>query len=197
MTSKQFAIAKFAFITIVITHFLGSAPVKASCPTPLLDSDFEEQTSKSVSNPWVPEGKVGIDSGMGNSNSGQNNIWMRNVSGWNGISQRVKLQPNTEYELKAYIRTSENVTDGHFGIRDTNQNAFVEIKFGRLPQYIPLTLRFVTGNDSEYNIFSGFWAVGEDSWVQVDSYSLTGGICKQDEQQKEGPGDVGTQGNNN
>ncbi len=122
---------------------------------------------------------------------------MRNVSGWNGISQRVRLQPKTEYELKAYIRTSENVTDGHFGVRDANQNAFIEIKFGRLPQYIPLTLRFVTGrlpqyipltlrfvtgNESEYNISTGFWAVGEDSWVQVDSYSLTATMCKQDEQ---------------
>jgi hypothetical protein len=186
MTSKKLAITKFAFITILITNFLGSTQVKASCPNALLDSDFEQQTSKSVSLPWIPEGQVGIDLGTGNSNSGINNVWMRNVSGWNGISQRIKLQPNTEYELKAYIRTSENVTDGHFGVRDTNQNAFVEIKFGRLPQYIPLTLRFVTGNESEYNISTGFWAIGQDSWVQVDSYSLTATMCKQEEQGTEG-----------
>jgi hypothetical protein len=185
MSTTSFAYAKFAFITIVITHLLGSAQVKASCPTPLSDSDFEEQTSPIVRNPWVGEGNVGIDLKMGNSNSAQNNVWMQNVSGWNGISQRVKLQPNTEYELKAYIWTSENVTDGHFGVRDTNQNAFVEIKFGRLPQYIPLTLRFVTGNESEYNIFTGFWAIGQDSWVRVDNYSLTGGVCKQEEQETE------------
>lgn len=194
MSTTSFAYAKFAFITIVITHFLGSAQVKASCPNVLLDSDFEEQTSKSVSNPWVSEGNVGIDSGMGNSNSGKNNVWIRNFSGWNGISQHVKLQPYTEYELKAYIRTSENVRDGHFGVRDTNQNVFVEIKFGRLPQYIPLTLRFFTSNASEHNISTGFWAVGEDSWVQVDSYSLTATMCKQEEQGTEGQG--GKQTNN-
>ncbi|OUL35440.1 hypothetical protein BV372_11395 [Nostoc sp. T09] len=196
MTSKQFAIGTVAlFITIGITHCLGSAKVKASCPTPLLDGDFEAQTSPTVSSPWVSEGKVGIDRGMGNSNSAQNNVWMRNVSGWNGISQRIKLQPNTEYELKAYIRTSENVTDGSFGVRDANQKAFIELKFGRLGQYVPLTLRFVTGNEPEYHIFTGFWAVGQDSWVQVDNYTLTGSRCKQEEQGKEGQ--EGQERNNN
>jgi hypothetical protein len=120
---------------------------------------------------------------------------MRNVSGWNGISQRIKLQPNTEYELKAYIRTSENVTDGSFGVRDANQKAFVELKFGRLAQYIPLTLRFVTGNEPEYNIFTGFWAVGQDSWVQVDNYTLTGGTCKQKQQGTEGQEEQGRNNN--
>ncbi|BAY23649.1 hypothetical protein NIES2100_34410 [Calothrix sp. NIES-2100] len=183
MTSKQFAIATVTlFITIGITQCLGSVKVKASCPTPLFDGDFEEQSSQIVASPWVAEGKTDIDRGMGNSNSGQNNVSMRNVTGWNSISQRIKLQPNTEYELKAYVRTSENVTDGYFGVRDANQNAFVELKFGRLSQYIPLTLRFVTGNESEYNIFTGFWAVGQDSWVQVDNYTLTGGTCKQEQQ---------------
>jgi Carbohydrate binding domain len=183
MTSKQFAIGTVAlFITIGIIHYLGSAKVKAACPTPLLDGDFEAQTSPQASSPWVAEGNTVVDLAIGNSNSGKNNISMRNVTGWNGISQRVKLQPNTEYELKVYVRTSENVTDGSFGIRDANQNPFVEIKFGRLPQYLPLTLRFVTGNESEYNISTGFWAVGRDSWVQVDNYTLTGGTCKQEQQ---------------
>ncbi|MBD2356457.1 carbohydrate binding domain-containing protein [Tolypothrix sp. FACHB-123] len=189
MTSKQFALGTVAlFITIGIIHDLGSAKVAATCPTPLLDGDFEEQISPKVSSPWVAEGNTAVDLAIGNSNSGQNNISMRNINGWNGISQRLKLQPNTEYELKAYVRTSENVTDGSFGVRDANQKSFVEIKFGRLPQYLPLTLRFVTGNESEYHIVTGFWAIGQDSWVQVDNYTLTGGTCKQEQQGIEGQG---------
>ncbi|MBD2204621.1 hypothetical protein H6G33_07475 [Calothrix sp. FACHB-1219] len=183
MTSKQFAIGTVAlFITIGIIHYLGSAKVTAACPSPLLDGDFEEQISPTVSSPWVADGNITVDLAAGNSNSGKNNISMRNFTGWNSISQRIKLQPNTEYELKAYVRTSENITDGSFGLRDANQKPFIEIKFGRLPQYLPLTLRFVTGSESDYNIVTGFWALSQDSWVQVDNYTLTGGTCKQEQQ---------------
>ncbi|MDZ7957812.1 MAG: hypothetical protein RMY34_07880 [Aulosira sp. DedQUE10] len=179
MASKKLSVSKVAlFITTLTTLNLSSAKVQAACPTPLSDGDFEQQMSQKVSSPWITEGKVGIDLGIGNSNSGKNNVWMRNFSGWNGISQRVKLQANTEYELKAYVRTSGNVTDGVFGVRDTTQNPLVELKFGSLPQYVPLTLRFVTGNESEYNILTGFWAISQDSWVQVDNYSLTASMCK-------------------
>ncbi|BAY97768.1 hypothetical protein NIES37_17130 [Tolypothrix tenuis PCC 7101] len=182
MASKHFSFSKFAlFITTLISCNFISAKVQAACPTLLLDGDFEQQASPKVSNPWVAEGEVGIDREIGNSNSGKNNVWMRNFSGWNGISQRVKLQPNAEYELKAYVRTSGNVTDGEFGVRDSNKNPLVELKFGSLSQYIPLTIKFVTGNESEYNIFTGFWAISQDSWVQVDNYSLTATMCKDEE----------------
>ncbi|BAY88487.1 MULTISPECIES: hypothetical protein [unclassified Tolypothrix] len=182
MASKNFLFSKFAlFITTLISCNFSSATVKATCPTLLLDGDFEQQASPTLNSPWEAEGQVGVDREIGNSNSGKNNVWMRNFSGWNGISQRVKLQPNAEYELKAYVRTSGNVTDGEFGVRDSNKNSLVELKFGSLSQYIPLTIKFVTGNESEYNIFTGYWAVSQDSWVQVDNYSLTATMCKDEE----------------
>ncbi|MDZ8053607.1 MAG: hypothetical protein RMX68_007505 [Aulosira sp. ZfuVER01] len=178
MFSKQFAIAKIAiFITTIVTLGLGSTQAQASCASPLSGGDFEGQTSQRVSSPWVGEGRVGIDRGLGYSNAGKNNVWMRNVSGWNAIRQRVRLQPNTQYQLTAYVRTSANVTDGYFGVRDARQKVFSEIKFGSLPRYTPLTLSFRTGSETEYNIFTGFWALGQDTWVQVDDYRLTGGSC--------------------
>ncbi|AFY35469.1 hypothetical protein [Calothrix sp. PCC 7507] len=165
------------FITTIVTLNIGSAKTPASCASPLSGGDFEGQPSQRVSSPWVAEGRVGVDQGLNYSYAGKNNVWMRNVSGWNGIRQRVKLQPNTQYKLTAYVRTSGNVTDGYFGVRDAQQKVFSEQKFGSLPRYTPLTIQFRTGNESTYNIFTGFWALGQDSWVQVDDYRLTGGSC--------------------
>ncbi|BAY98914.1 hypothetical protein NIES37_28920 [Tolypothrix tenuis PCC 7101] len=179
MTSKQLSLSKIAvFITAVISLSFPSTKTPASCAAPLNGGDFEAQTNQRISSPWVGEGRVGVDIGLGYSNRGKNNVWMRNVSGWNGIRQRVRLQPNTQYKLTAYIRTSGNVTDGYFGVRDAQQKVFSEIKFGSLPRYTPMTLSFRTGNETVYNIFTGFWALGQDSWVQVDDYSLTGGSCE-------------------
>ncbi|MDZ7962991.1 MAG: hypothetical protein RMY34_34885 [Aulosira sp. DedQUE10] len=178
MASKQFSISKIAvFLTAVTALNFCSTQAQASCTSPLTSGDFEAQTRQRLSSPWVGEGRVGVDIGLGYSNGGKNNVWMRNTSGWNGIRQRVRLQPNTQYKLTAYIRTSGNVTDGYFGVRDARQKVFSEIKFGSLPRYTPLTLSFRTGNKTQYNIFTGFWALGQDSWVQVDDYSLTGGSC--------------------
>lgn len=178
MAKLQFSISKIAaVITTLVTLSFSATQTHASCAAPLSGGNFEGQTSQRVSSPWVGEGRVGIDVGAGYSHSGRNNAWMRNVSGWNGIRQRVRLQPNTQYVLTAYVRTSGNVTDGYFGVRDARQKVFTELKFGSLPRYTPLTLRFRTGNESVYNIFTGFWALGQDSWVQVDDYRLSGGSC--------------------
>ncbi|MGH1397027.1 MAG: hypothetical protein ACRAVC_23775 [Trichormus sp.] len=182
MAKPQFSIGKIAaFITTLVTLSFSTTQTHASCAAPLSGGNFEGQTSQTVSSPWAGEGRVGIDRGLGYSHSGSNNAWMRNVSGWNGIRQRVILQPNTQYLLTAYVRTSGNVTDGYFGVRDARQKVFSELKFGSLPRYTQLTLRFRTGNETEYNIFTGFWALGQDSWVQVDNYSLSGGSCHDSE----------------
>ena len=143
---------------------------QASCASPYGNLDFEQQSLSY----WETEGRAGLDLNKGFSFWGQNNAWMRNVSGWNGIRQQVRLKPNSNYILEAYVRTSANVTDGYFGVRDTQQKVWSELKFGSLPQYTKLTLQFRTGNASTYNIFTGLWALGQDSWVQVDNYSLKG-----------------------
>lgn len=143
---------------------------QAICASPYSNLGFEQQPSSY----WKTEGRAGFDINKGYSFQGRNNAWMRNVSGWNGIRQEVHLKPNSNYILEAYVRTSGNVTDGYFGVRDTQQKVWSELKFGTLPQYTKLTLQFRTGNASTYNIFTGFWALGQDSWVQVDNYSLSG-----------------------
>lgn len=157
------------FSSILLTN-IPINQVQAQCTAPYSNLDFEQQPSSY----WVTEGRAGFDVNKGYSFKGENNAWMRNVSGWNGIRQKVRLKPNSNYILEAYVRTSGNVTDGYFGVRDARQKVWSELKFGSLTQYTKLTMQFRTGNTQEYNIFTGFWALGEDSWVQVDNYSLKG-----------------------
>ena len=169
---------KKGILTNILNATLGSILLtnifinqgQASCASPYGNLDFEQQPSSY----WVTEGRAGFDINKGYSFRGRNNAWLRNVSDWNGIRQQVRLKPNSNYILEAYVRTSANVTDGYFGVRDTQQKVWSELKFGSLPQYTKLTLQFRTGNASTYNIFTGFWALGQDSWVQVDTYSLKG-----------------------
>jgi hypothetical protein len=184
-TTKK-SIAKVAVFIPSLLTLLVSTPAtisltpskaQALCIALPFDKGFEEQNAQRVSGKWTSEGRAGIDRGLNYSFSGKNNAWMRNVSGWNGIRQRITLQPNTQYKLTAYVRTSANVTDGYLGVRDARQKVYSELKFGSSPNYKTLTLQFRTNNESEYNIFTGFWALGQDSWVQVDDYSLTGGSC--------------------
>jgi hypothetical protein len=149
---------------------IGINQAQASCAAPYSNLDFEQQPSSY----WQTEGRAGFDIKKGFSFKGENNAWMRNVSGWNGIRQQVRLKPNSNYILEAYVRTSGNVTDGYFGVRDSQQKVWSELKFANLSEYTKLTLQFRTGNASTYNIFTGLWALGQDSWVQVDGFSLKG-----------------------
>jgi hypothetical protein len=165
---------------VLLTGLLGfnlaATSAQASCAHPLQDGDFEIQQDLRFSAFWVAEGHAGADIAKNNSLTGRNNAWIRNRSGWNGMRQRLRLTPNRNYVIRAYVRTSSNFKEGYFGIRHANQAVLSEVKFGPKSQYQQLTVNFRTGNATEYNIFTGFWGPGEDAWVQVDNVSLGGSI---------------------
>ncbi|MBD2325783.1 hypothetical protein [Alkalinema sp. FACHB-956] len=163
-----------AFLTGLLGWNLAATSAQAMCANPLKDSRFEEQKIGRILPPWVAEGRAGIDINQGYSYEGRNNAWLRNTSGWNALRQKVRLVPNRNYVIRAYVRTSGNVQDGYFGVRHGNQAVLAEVKFGPQAQYKQLTVRFRTGDATEYNIFAGFWAPGADAWVQVDNLSLEG-----------------------
>jgi hypothetical protein len=140
----------------------------AQCVNPLRDGGFEAQRSRFVSNPWVAEGRAGIDIGRGLSARGRNNAWARNTAGWNGIRQAIRLNAGIVYTLKARIRTSTNVRDGYFGFRNPFQRPVSETRFGPLPTYRELRVRLRPARTRTYYVFAGFWAPGQDSWIQVD-----------------------------
>lgn len=153
--------------------FLMHAELDIGTPVPNLvkDPSFEEQSSDTLSAPWILEsGKGGVDL-QGNSRAGSRNIWLRNASGWNAIKQTVEVKPDTEYELKAFVRTSQNNNAGYFGVRDSTGKIMKETKFERYDQYAPLTVRFNSGKETSVTVFTGMHA-GGDTWVQADDYSL-------------------------
>lgn len=155
---------------ILISVFWSiSNNVMASCASVLRDGDFETQRSATVSTPWIAEGRAGIDIRRRLSYHGNNNAWARNNTGWNAIRQPVRLFAGQNYTLKAFVRTSGNVTDGYFGFREQNQHPVAEIKFGPLPSYQELTVQFHPDATGVYNIFTGFWAPNQDAWIQIDN----------------------------
>lgn len=140
----------------------------AQCVSPMRDGDFESQRIGTVSSPWVAEGSAGIDIGRSLSYHGRNNAWARNNTGWNAIRQTVRLSAGVPYTLKAFVRTSDNVRDGYFGFRNSSQRPVSEIRFGSLPGYRELSVRFSPARTGTYNIFTGLWAPNQDAWIQVD-----------------------------
>ena len=82
-----------------------ASPARALCVGQPLDGSFEQQRSSFVSSPWAAEGQAGIDIRKGYSQSGANNAWARNTTGWNAIRQTVRLTAGKVYTLKAFVVT--------------------------------------------------------------------------------------------
>ncbi|WP_188454905.1 DUF4185 domain-containing protein [Virgibacillus oceani] len=141
-------------------------------PNLVADPSFEDQDSETIEDPWVLEdGEGGVDAALGNSRGGSNNVFLRNTSGWNGITQSVQVEKNTVYELTGFVKTSQNNNAGYFGVRGENGDIIKETKFERNDNYTKQTIRFNSGDNESVTVFTGMWANG-DTWVQIDDYLL-------------------------
>jgi hypothetical protein len=165
-----FLMSEWGPYNVVLMH----TTLEKGTPAPNLVSDpsFEKQTSGTISSPWILEsGKGGVDTTY-LSRAGKNNVWLRNASGWNAIKQNIAVTPNTNYRLTGFVKTSQNNTDGYFGVRGAAGNIIKEQKFGRNDDYTKLTVEFNSGSNSTVTIYTGMWANG-DTWVQADDYTLS------------------------
>lgn len=154
--------------------FLMHSTLEIGSPARNLISDpsFENQGSGAIASPWILEsGNGGVDRNHAFSRGGANNVFLRNDTGWNGIKQDVPVTPNTEYELSAFLRTSQNNNAGYFGVRAPDGTILKELNYGRLDNYSKQTIRFNSGSNASVTVFTGLWANG-DAWVQADDYSL-------------------------
>ncbi|WP_202887061.1 DUF4185 domain-containing protein [Cohnella zeiphila] len=134
---------------------------------------FESQPTASLTSPWYANGNAGVDRNLGFSHTGANNGYARYDSGWNAIKQEVFVEPNTDYTLTGWVRTSSNNNDGYFGARLPNGGAVLnETHFAGLPNYTQLTVAFNSGNHHSVEIYAGMWATG-DTWIQADDFRLT------------------------
>jgi hypothetical protein len=152
-TSKWGLSLSLALSSSILIDGILSKQVLAICEAPLQNSSFDNDnrergvyplatTETRFSRNWVGEGRAGIDIKKGYARTGENNAWARNNRGWNALRQRIPLDPNKVYTIEAYVRTSGNVTDGYFGVRDATQKPYQEVKFGSLPNYTKLSVTF-------------------------------------------------------
>jgi hypothetical protein len=135
---------------------------------------FESQPTSSLTSPWYANGNAGVDLNLGHAKSGANNAWARSSSGWNAIKQEVFVEPNTNYSLTAWIKTSSNNTEGYFGARGLNGGAVLnEARFYSLLNYTQVSVTFNSGSRCSIEIYAGMWAGNGDTWIQADDFSLT------------------------
>jgi hypothetical protein len=163
---------------------LPSFLITADLNQPLLDGGFEGQRSQDISAPWSVEGSgfKGVDINKGLAATGKNNAFIRSAPHeWNAITQFIDIDPSKEYGASAAIRTSGNVRDGYFGIRNEVGAIIKEVKFGPLPRYKTLTFFFRAPRQSVVKLYIGYWPPGEDSWIQIDDV-VVGAAKKSDGQ---------------
>jgi S-formylglutathione hydrolase FrmB len=150
---------------------LAHPPITPPPPPPAFaDGGFEEAGM----GPWACTDSCGVDQNLGNAHSGNNNGWVRNAdNAWNDIHQTISVQPNTNYTLTGWVRSSSNAANGYFGVRDLGGNVIAEQEFNSLPGYTQLTVTFNSGANASVQVYGGEWCFG-DTWIQIDDVALAG-----------------------
>ncbi|MCT9089653.1 G1 family endopeptidase [Streptomyces sp. ASQP_92] len=164
-------------VAALLTGLAGSA---SAAPIGTVgDSDFEGQTSRTISAPWSGEGPdfKGIDIGLGYQKTGRNNAFIRTSSrNWNAVTQKVPVKSQTVYYLDGWVRTSGNFTTGYLGARGTNGATMVQKNYGKVISngaYQLLHMAFNSGTNTFVTLYAGYTAPGTDSWVQIDDITLS------------------------
>lgn len=138
----------------------------------LSDPGFEEQPDSQVRVPWSVSGQGGIDRNGQFAYAGQNNGYVRAAQGWNALTQPVVVQPRRNHRLTAWLRSSErDAPAGSLGVRG-KAATIAQKSFGYLANYTKLSVDFNPGNNTDIEVFAGFWGQGADAWVQIDQMSL-------------------------
>lgn len=136
---------------------------------------FEQQSSTGATSPWYADGNAGIDRGAGFARTGANNAWARGTQGWHAIKQEAAVTPHTRYTLKGWVRTSGAHNDGYFGARLPRGGPILaEVHYTQpLSGYTQLSVSFDSGANHSVELFTGLWASGTDTYIQVDDVTLT------------------------
>jgi hypothetical protein len=87
------------------------------------------------------------------------------------MHQTIGVQPNSTYNVSAWIRTSANSADGYRGLRTPGGQVVGETRFLRLDGYTKVTATVNSGANSNLVVYAGLWANG-DTWAQVDDFSV-------------------------
>ncbi|MGC0143248.1 DUF4185 domain-containing protein [Pseudactinotalea sp. Z1732] len=146
-------------------------------PNLIADPSFERAgESGAVSDVWSCTGNCGIDRDINWAHSGSNQAWMRHNTGWIDVHQQVPVEPNTTYDLSAFVTTGGEPAQGALGVRQVGPGAQVlaETEFTELPVYERQALTFNSGPNTAVEVYVGSNLDG-DRWVQIDDFTLIAG----------------------
>ena len=159
----------------------SSTPVSSAPPFEggvVVDGSFEDQPSEEFISPWSKRGTGDsrVEQGNGKAHSGENSATLRGHADkeWNDIIQTVDVQPNTNYRLTAWIRTTDNFSDGYFGIRDgTNPSGkHAEVPIEATREYTEFTVDFNSVDNTQMTIFIGKYQWGTETLARIDDVSM-------------------------
>lgn len=154
----------------------GNAPASLAA-----DGGFEGQTTGSLSGAWRGQGPdvKGVDRNLGFQRTGLNNAWIHPTNNlastaWNAILQTVTVAPNTNYVLRGWVQTSNNIT-GYFGVRrgTSETDLLAETSFTNVGPWTPVSVSFNSGSQTQLTIFAGYWGPGSDAFLRLDDVELT------------------------
>jgi len=135
-------------------------------PNVVADPDFEAAGL----GPWQCANNCGADHTT-LAHAGTGNAWVRNDNDWNDVHQTIAVVPNKIYEVRGWIRTSANNTDGYFGLRTTGGQVVGEHQFAAFGDYTRVTVTVNSGPNTSLVVYAGLWANG-DTWLQLDDVSV-------------------------
>lgn len=137
----------------------------------LKDPSFERQESGQLGGAWSCGGNCGVDDQMWGF-TGDKNAFVRFNAGWHDISQVVTVEPNQDYELTAWLRTSENNDNGFVGVRNVGGAPIAERNFRAVGEWARFSVSFNSGSMNQIEVFAGIWTDNGDMWLQVDDVAL-------------------------
>jgi predicted esterase len=103
--------------------------------------------------------------------TGIGNSWVRNNQGWNDVHQIFSVAPNQTYTVSGWIRTSDNNTDGYFGVRTVSGDVVGEQKFANFADYTLVSVTVNSGSNNNLVLYGGLWA-NSDTYIQLDDVSV-------------------------
>jgi predicted esterase len=119
---------------------------------------------------WQCTGACGFDAATFG-HTGIGNAFVRANSGWNDVHQIFSVMPNRTYTVSGWLRTSDNNTEGYFGVRAADGKVVGEKKFGKFPGYTRVDVTVNSGPNTNLIVFGGLWANG-DTFLQLDDVTV-------------------------
>lgn len=136
---------------------------------------FENQGTSAVLSPWMSEGPDihQVEIGAGTEHTGANDGMIESSSSsWNALTQTIAVSPNTAYTLIGWVQNDFAKNIGSFGVRGPGGAVLAQTTFGTAPTYIPVTVKFNSGNNSSVVVFAGFTGQRKAYTMRLDDVSL-------------------------